>query len=139
MALVTFILLGSLTWAADLEILFPDVKIEKGGMAVAIFPKSEAKGFPDGAGYIRKVYKKPDGHSPFKIDILDLAEGEYALSAFQDEDGDEMLARDWLGIPSEPFGFSNNPRIYFGAPSFRRSSFSVLPGKNQISVKVKVF
>ncbi len=56
---------------------------------------------------------------------------------YLDEDGDQKLARDWLGIPAEPFGFSKNPRIYFGAPSLQRSSFLLVPGQNQISVKMK--
>jgi len=139
MAFIVLTFFASFGWAAELEILFPDLKSQKGGVAVVVFPKSAEKTFPDGGGHVRELYEKLDGSSPFKMTIPDLPEDEYALAAYHDEDGDRKLARDWLGIPAEPFGFSNNPRIYFGAPSFRRSSFLMVPGKNQLTVKLKEF
>ncbi len=38
---------------------------------------------------------------------LDLPEGEYVVSAYQDKNGDEKLNSGLFGIPSEPVGITN--------------------------------
>lgn len=42
-----------------------------------------------------------------------------ALRMFQDVDGNGEMNRSAFGMPSEPFGFSNNPEINFGPPSLK--------------------
>ncbi|MFM1832563.1 MAG: hypothetical protein RLZZ461_879, partial [Planctomycetota bacterium] len=42
-----------------------------------------------------------------------------AVSAFIDLARDENLTRNGLGIPVEPWGFSNDLSVLFGKPSFR--------------------
>ena len=52
-----------------------------------------------------------------------LAHGSYALKAFHDEDGDGELDTNFLGIPVEDYGFSNNASGLFGPPSWDAASF----------------
>ena len=42
---------------------------------------------------------------------------EVAIRLFQDLDGDGELDKNAFGMPTEPFGFSNDPVIRFGPPS----------------------
>ena len=44
---------------------------------------------------------------------FELPAGEYAIVAFHDLDGDEDFDRNLIGIPAEPYGFSNGaaPRL----------------------------
>lgn len=42
-----------------------------------------------------------------KITLHDLPAGRYAAAAFQDTDQNGQLSTSFLGIPSEPYGFSN--------------------------------
>ena len=51
--------------------------------------------------------------------------GRYALSMYQDLNNNRKLDSNILGIPKEPFGFSNNHRVRFGPPSFAKASFEV--------------
>lgn len=44
--------------------------------------------------------------------------GVYALAIYHDEDGSRKLNRSGLGLPSEGFGFSNNPRTIASLPTF---------------------
>jgi uncharacterized protein (DUF2141 family) len=46
-------------------------------------------------------------------------ERRIALRMFQDVDGNGEMNRSAFGMPSEPFGFSNNPEINFGPPSLK--------------------
>lgn len=48
-----------------------------------------------------------------------------AIAVFQDLDGSGNLSKNALGIPAEPYGFSNNARGAFGPPSFRQAAFSL--------------
>lgn len=50
--------------------------------------------------------------------------GDYAFAFLHDEDDDGQLDRDWIGIPEEGFGFSNDARPGLGAPSFESARFS---------------
>lgn len=47
-----------------------------------------------------------------------LPPGNYAISLFHDENNDGKMNMNWIGIPAEKFGFSNNPRVIMSAPSF---------------------
>ncbi len=51
--------------------------------------------------------------------------GRYAISMYQDLNNNRQLDSNMLGIPKEPFGFSNNHPVRFGPPSFESASFVV--------------
>jgi uncharacterized protein (DUF2141 family) len=56
---------------------------------------------------------------------LTLPAGEYALSVFQDLDNDGKLGRNFIGLPKEPAGLSNNARPRFGPPRYKDARFAV--------------
>lgn len=51
--------------------------------------------------------------------------GRYAFAFAHDEDGDGELDRDFLGIPSEGYGFSNDVRPALSLPSWQSAAFDV--------------
>lgn len=53
-----------------------------------------------------------------KVVLEDLPAGEYAIAIFHDENGNEELDTNWLGIPREPLGFSKTRMKTFGPPGF---------------------
>jgi uncharacterized protein (DUF2141 family) len=67
---------------------------------------------------------EPAGPEDFTA-TFELPDGTYAVGVFHDVDGNEALSKNFLGIPKEPFGFSNNVRGRFGPPSFMEASFSL--------------
>jgi len=58
-----------------------------------------------------------------RCDFLDIPPGTYALAVIHDEDMNGMLDTNWLGVPTEGFGFSNDAKGTVGAPSFSAASF----------------
>lgn len=66
-----------------------------------------------------------------------LAPGEYGIKVFHDVDGDGALNRGAMGIPSEPYGFSNNARGQFGPARWSAAVFTVEAGENAHSVTVR--
>ena len=57
-------------------------------------------------------------------DFEDIAPGTYALAVIHDENRDGKLATNWMGVPQEGYGFSNDAKGSLGAPSFEAASFS---------------
>lgn len=69
------------------------------------------------------------------VDSLEIGR-EYALGVFQDLDQDHDLNRNWLGLPTEPFGMSAPLRSYFRAPRFEEMAFKLEEGTvSQIQLK----
>lgn len=70
-------------------------------------------------------------HNRCIIVIENLKPGKYAFKFFHDENKNERLDTNWLGIPKEGFGFSNNPRLTFGPPSFSPLSYHKWTGSSE--------
>lgn len=51
--------------------------------------------------------------------------GTYAIAIYHDLNSNLQLDKNFLGIPSEPIGISNNPRFTLGPPKFKDSAFEV--------------
>jgi len=58
-----------------------------------------------------------------RCDFEDIAPGTYALAVVHDENMNGKLDVNWLGVPTEGYGFSNDARGFLGAPSFSAASF----------------
>jgi uncharacterized protein (DUF2141 family) len=65
------------------------------------------------------------GESSLIIDAGELAPGRYAVSVYQDVNGNRKLDSGLMGIPKEPVGASNNPKPRFGPPHFGDCAFSM--------------
>lgn len=72
---------------------------------------------------------KPEGKTELSVPV-ELAPGEWAVALTQDTNNNDKLDKNMLGIPTEPFAFSNNVRPRLSAPSFKECEFIVDgPGK----------
>ncbi|MFB9048263.1 DUF2141 domain-containing protein [Sphingobium indicum] len=97
----------------------------------------QADHFPDCRG-------DPDGRHftvPATAGVVPLGRmepGTYAIAIIHDENGNGKLDR-LAGIPREGVGFSRNPAIRFGAPSFRSAQFAVTGAAVRQDIKVKYF
>lgn len=106
----------------------------------------EIEGVQSSSGNINiAIYNKEDGFLKFEnvfrsnsaqantgktvVQINDLPNGEYALAVFHDENGNNKLDTNWLGIPKEPIGFSQSRMKTFGPPSFKECVFRLSSDK----------
>ena len=62
--------------------------------------------------------------------------GAYALAVFHDENGNKKLDT-FLGVPREGFGFSRNPAVHFGPPSFASARFQVDSGIARVTIRLQ--
>lgn len=57
------------------------------------------------------------------LSITDLPKGECAISMCPDENSDNECNRNFMGIPKEAYGFSNNIKPKFGSPKYKDCKF----------------
>ncbi len=67
------------------------------------------------------------------VTFLDLPPGTYGLKAMQDENGDGHM-HFMLGLPTEPYGFSNDPDPGLSVPAFDVAKIVVKPGANSATI-----
>lgn len=63
--------------------------------------------------------------APVQLVFKGLAPGTYAMRLMHDENGNGKLDANLVGMPTEGYGFSNNPRVMMRAATFQEASFQV--------------
>ena len=80
---------------------------------------------------IIEVHSKADQAATFQLEP-----GKYALAVYHDLNGNDLLDKNFIGIPKEPYGFSNDFRPRFSPPKFKDCAFDVPVAGRVISVKM---
>ena len=63
--------------------------------------------------------------------------GEHAITLFVDFNGNKKIDKNFLGIPKEPYGFSNNVIGNMSAPTFDQAKF-VISGPTTQNIKLRI-
>ena len=119
------------TYGQELKILIKNVKGEEGMVRLALynsddqFMKQEIKG-------IEVKSKGGEAMAVFK----DIAPGTYAISVMHDANDNKELDSNFMGIPKEGFGFSNDAMGMFGPPDFKKASFEV-SGEKELVINLR--
>ena len=126
--------------ASELVINLSDQK-KAGTLMLAIYNNAEAfegsvvkeKRSEIGVFKGLELYLEPKDSTQLSTEIPD---GEYAIAFFIDANGNKKLDKNFLGIPKEQFGFSNNAMGTLSAPSFEQAKFRVA-GNTIQNIKLK--
>ena len=70
-------------------------------------------------------------HTQARCDFEDIPPGTYALAVIHDENSNGVLDTNWLGVPTEGYGFSNDAKGFLGAPLFSAAGFAY-DGRNLV-------
>ena len=117
--------------AATLEVEFHELKSDKGNISYLLF--KDKSGYPD---IPEKSFRQGTIPAAQKtVTLPDIPEGKYAMTFIHDENKNGELDTT-LGIPREGFAFSNNPKVFFGPPSFGKVKFKV-PLSKPLKIKMK--
>jgi len=68
-----------------------------------------------------------------------VSSGLYAVQAWHDQNDNGHIDRDLLGIPTEGIGFSRNPPIRLGPPSFEDAAFAAEASWARTALKLRYF
>lgn len=76
----------------------------------------------------------PVSATSMDVRFPDVAPGRYAVTIEHDENGDGKMGHNFIGMPTEGVGVSNNPG---GMPGWEKSLFNTVPGGGAIAVRIK--
>ncbi len=104
----------------DLTVKIDNIRKVAGIMEVGLYDKAEH--FPKEGKQFLWIKKKVTG-PVFTYTFSDLPPGDYAMAVYQDIDSDGKIDKNLIGVPTEPYGFSNNIKPRLSAPSFEKTRF----------------
>jgi uncharacterized protein (DUF2141 family) len=131
--MAAFSALASASQAADLQVTVTGLQTKSGQVQVGLF--AGPSGFPDQAARIAGK-STPGRMGQVTVRFTNLQPGNYAIAAFHDVNGDGVLNTNLVGIPKEPYGFSNGARRAMSPPDFEAARISL--GSGQVSTTVAV-
>ncbi len=108
---------------------------QKGEVCFKLF--SGSRGFPDGNESAIKRQCVKIANNSLIITLNNIPSGSYAVSVFHDLNGDRKLNRNSLGMPTEGYGFSNNPIVSRGVPNYGECVFLVAGSNTRIKINTK--
>ena len=123
-ALVLLVIAATPVLAGDLTIGVSGITPGRGQIYVAVYDRPEI--FPTARQQRTGRILEASAQS-LVVQFKDLPPGEYAAVAFQDVNGNGKLDKNFLGIPKEPYGFSNGARGSAGPPKFSAAAVTLNP------------
>ncbi len=129
-----FILLGTESIfgqeTVNLTVEITITKHNKGSIMLALYNSSD--------NYMKKTYKAAKqavvGNKAV-ITFQNIEKGTYAFSMFHDVNDNKKMDKNFMGIPKEPYAFSNNKKGKFGPPDFEKVQFAV---NEDLTVQVSI-
>ena len=120
-------LLAFASMAAPVEIALSPVQSAKGQIVVKVYQQEKNwMSEDDGESFMTHIHSfASDTPADPEMITLDLPEGDYALFLYQDLDMDKEMKTNWIGIPKEPVGTSNDAKGKMGPPDFEDALFTV--------------
>jgi uncharacterized protein (DUF2141 family) len=100
--------LAAVANSGELTVTITDIREAKGFLMVALVNSDAAWNNQDKPVAAQKIAAAQD---EMKLQFKDLAPGAYAVQVMHDENGNNQLDTNFLGIPTEGYGFSNNPNV----------------------------
>lgn len=121
------------TGTIDLEI--QNIQQAKGSVLIAIY-RGEENFLEDGQEIVTKaVLVEKEGALTVSFD--NLAFGEYSIAIYHDVNDNKKLDTNLVGIPNEPYGFSNDARSKWGPPKYRDAQFNLNQNRQEMVIQLK--
>ena len=114
------------------------LELEGKGMAgnqirVAVYSANAPEQFPSDEKFYRGIVNEATSDH-LTVLISDLPPGKYAVAAYVDNNRNGRQDKNFLGVPKEIYGFSNDVRGMFGPPDFAAAAFEI--GENAVTKSI---
>ena len=116
----------------DLSVVVTGLKNNDGVLQFGLYNNSEK--FPI-VGETFKMVRVKTSSSSKKYTFKSLPKGKYAVAIYQDENNNDNCDKNFIGVPVEPYAFSNDIRPKLSAPTFKDCSFELNKSKT-VSIKL---
>lgn len=118
----------------EIRIVVTGVEQSAGLLTADLFPNRQ-ENFLRGRGRLLQV--RFAAKAPMTKFCIQAPEaGLFAMAAYHDENANTKFDKTGLGLPAEPWGISNNPKVRFGPPPVEKALFEV--GANPTHVHIRL-
>ena len=139
--------IGSILVLAAISLSFT-VSSDKGNLIIELENVKSAEGiiwigiYDSAENYMIKEKALVEGFEVnhtgrFRMDIPALQYGTYAIAIFHDINGNGELDRNIIGIPSEPYAFSQKPKSKWRLPKFKEVQFDFRQPNQKLNATLK--
>jgi uncharacterized protein (DUF2141 family) len=120
--------------AADLNVTFTNIEEPKGELLVAVF--NSAKAWDEDKPFVTSAHIPATG-STVQHTFTQLAPGHYALSVIRDANSNQKLDTNFIGMPTEQYGYSQNPPLRMRKATFEETRFELKEADQAITVQLR--
>ena len=106
----------------QLKVTIEGLKNDKGKVMVGLFASQEV--YTSGKEPFRGCSSEIKGRKA-ECTFTGIPYGTYAIKAYHDKNGNSKLDMNFMGIPNESYGFSNNARGNFGPAKWEDAKFII--------------
>ncbi len=126
LVLAMFVFLSSLAFAQQKYTLTVQVDgVDKDGGNVGVLVFNNDKGWPEDRFAALKDVVVPAHPGTVTVTIPDLPAGDYALAVGHDVNLNHKVDKNFIGMPKEQWGMSNNPHATLKPPAFSKAKFTL--------------
>jgi len=117
-----------------LRVMIDNVRDTRGEMTATLYGDDPAKFLkPDGQ---LRVWRAPAQAPRQEMCVWLPGPGDYAMAIYQDTNGNRHFDHGTFG-PTEPYGFSRNPHLFFGPPSVGQVKFAAVEGETVVHIHLR--
>ena len=121
---------------ATVEVVVGTARNTQGGIGCQLF--ASAEGFPKKTEKALQTVMSPVGGGTARCRFSQLPAGTYAVAVVHDENGNQKLDSNFLGVPTEGYGVSNNKTYAMSEPRWDESRFELAAGETrQLSISLR--
>ncbi len=120
-------------YAGELIITVTGLRSDAGVLRIAVY--DQAAEFPEGTKL--RSFEVPAQRDSVTVTLGDLPPGNYALAVHHDEDDNDEMATNAIGMPLEGYGFSNDAPVFLGPPAFDTAAFEIFSEDVGVALKIR--
>jgi uncharacterized protein (DUF2141 family) len=128
--------------ASELRITVQGIRSPHGTILIGLYDSLEsftrAIELSDKDGFLNDPYRfaavalRANAARKSSVVFSNLDPGRYAIMLFHDKNGNGKLDKNALGVPTEPYGFSNNVQGFLGPPAFEKTAMRLDAGDKAV-------
>lgn len=126
--------LASHAQVGRIDVNITSLKSNQGNVLISLYRSED--GFPTDLNKVWKSAKATINGSTAAYSFDSIPFGIYAISISHDENNNGKIDTNFMGIPKEGVGTSNNAKGSFGPPKFSDAKFKHSKAETQIEIKV---
>jgi uncharacterized protein (DUF2141 family) len=112
------------------------LRSDKGQMLCALYSSDQAEAFPKKADKAVARLTAKIAERQAVCDFTGVAPGTYAVSVVHDENSNGKLDTNFIGMPREGVGASNDAKGHMGPPKFSAAAFRYGGGRLDLKIRL---